>query len=143
MLEDFTPEDFDALIAAAPMAEKAALLNVIQELNTRKERERSKVDFLAFVNSVWPEFISGAHHKRIAKLFEAVARGEKKRVIINLGPRHAMQVDESIPTPKGWTTMKDLQVGDLVFGSDGAPTRVIGKSEVFHNRELYRVTTDD
>ena len=143
MLEDFTPEDFDALIAAAPMAEKAALLNVIQELNTRKERECSKVDFLAFVNSVWPEFISGAHHKRIAKLFEAVARGEKKRVIINLGPRHAVRVDEPIPTPKGWTIMKDLQVGDLVFGSDGAPTRVIGKSEVFHNRELYRVTTDD
>ena len=88
MLEDMSPEDFDDLISAAPMAEKAALLEVIQELNTRKERSQSRKDFLAFTNSVWPDFISGAHHRRIAKLFEAVARGEKKRIIINLGPRH-------------------------------------------------------
>jgi predicted phage terminase large subunit-like protein len=88
VLEDMSPEDFDDLISAAPMAEKAALLEVIQELNTRKERSQSRKDFLAFTNSVWPDFISGAHHRRIAKLFEAVARGEKKRIIINLGPRH-------------------------------------------------------
>ena len=88
MFEDFSPEDFDALISAAPLAEKAALLDVIQELNTRKERAHARKDYIAFVNSVWPDFISGAHHRRIAKLFEAVARGEKKRIIINLGPRH-------------------------------------------------------
>ncbi len=88
MFEDFSPEDFDALISAAPLAEKAALLDVIQELNTRKERAHAREDYIAFVNSVWPDFISGAHHRRIAKLFEAVARGEKKRIIINLGPRH-------------------------------------------------------
>jgi len=88
VFEDFSPEDFDALISAAPLAEKAALLDVIQELNTRKERAHAREDYIAFVNSVWPDFISGAHHRRIAKLFEAVARGEKKRIIINLGPRH-------------------------------------------------------
>ena len=88
MFKDLSPEDMERLISAAPTAEKAALLEIIQELNTRKEREVSREDFLAFTNSVWPDFISGAHHRRIAKLFEAVARGEKKRIIINLGPRH-------------------------------------------------------
>lgn len=88
MLDDLSEKDLDALIKAAPVAEKTALLEVIQELNTRKERAQSRQDFLSFVHSVWPDFIGGAHHKRIAKLFEAVARGEKKRIIINLGPRH-------------------------------------------------------
>lgn len=88
MLEDLSEEDLNALIKAAPVAEKTALLEVIQELNTRRERAQSRQNFLAFTKSVWPDFISGSHHRRIAKLFEAVARGEKKRIIINLGPRH-------------------------------------------------------
>lgn len=88
MLDNFAPEELEALIQAAPKEEKARLLEVIEELNTRKDRAMAKMDFIAFVNAVWPDFISGAHHKRIAKLFEAVARGEKKRIIINLGPRH-------------------------------------------------------
>lgn len=85
---NFTEEELEALLQAAPKEEKQALLHTIEELNLRKERARAQKEFLPFVQSVWPDFISGAHHKRIAKLFEAVARGEKKRVIINLGPRH-------------------------------------------------------
>lgn len=85
---DISEADLEALIKAAPKEEQLTLLKTIEELNTRKERERARKDFIAFVNSVWPDFISGSHHRRIAKLFEAVARGEKKRVIINLGPRH-------------------------------------------------------
>lgn len=85
---DISEEDLEALIKAAPKEEQLTLLKTIEELNTRKERARARKDFIAFVNAVWPDFISGSHHRRIAKLFEAVARGEKKRVIINLGPRH-------------------------------------------------------
>ena len=88
MLDDFNPEDIEALLAAAPKEEKTKLLGIIDELNTRKDRVKAQDDFIYFVQQVWPDFISGSHHRRIAKIFEAVARGEKKRVIINLGPRH-------------------------------------------------------
>jgi predicted phage terminase large subunit-like protein len=37
---------------------------------------------------MWPEFIAGRHHKIIAEKFERVARGELKRLIINMAPRH-------------------------------------------------------
>ena len=87
-MHEFSEQELEALIQAAPKEEQLALLKAIEELNTRRERELAKKDFIAFVKSVWPDFISGAHHRRIAKLFEAVARGEKKRIIINLGPRH-------------------------------------------------------
>ena len=47
-----------------------------------------KNDFLTFVRVMWPEFIAGEHHKIIAEKFERVARGELKRLIINMAPRH-------------------------------------------------------
>jgi predicted phage terminase large subunit-like protein len=45
-------------------------------------------DFLTFVKKVWPDFIAGRHHKIIAEKLERVARGELKRLIINMAPRH-------------------------------------------------------
>ena len=53
-----------------------------------KEREISQQRFLKFTQKVWPTFISGRHHARMAEAFERVARGECKRLIINMPPRH-------------------------------------------------------
>jgi predicted phage terminase large subunit-like protein len=50
--------------------------------------ERCKESFLFFVQQMWPVFISGQHHKIMADAFERVARGELKRLIINMPPRH-------------------------------------------------------
>lgn len=82
------PVILEEALRNAPPKERARILGLVEELNKRKVREEAQEDFLTYVNAVWPDFISGAHHRRIAKIFEAVARGEKKRVIINLGPRH-------------------------------------------------------
>lgn len=41
-----------------------------------------------------------------------------------------LAIDTPIPTPSGFTTMGALKVGDLVFGSDGKPYPVMGKSVV-------------
>ena len=50
--------------------------------------EKCQNNFLDFVKHVWPEFIAGRHHKIIAEKLERVARGELKRLIINMAPRH-------------------------------------------------------
>jgi len=52
------------------------------------EKQLAQDTFMGFVNRVWPEFISGRHHKIMAKAFERVAKGECKRLIINMPPRH-------------------------------------------------------
>jgi predicted phage terminase large subunit-like protein len=85
---EISPEEYEKVLSVASAEEKKRLTALMSELALRKERAMSRKDFIAFAHSVWPDFISGAHHRRIAKLFEAVARGEKKRIIINLGPRH-------------------------------------------------------
>jgi len=53
-----------------------------------EKNEACQKDFLTFVKTVWPEFIAGRHHRIIAEKLERVARGELKRVIINMAPRH-------------------------------------------------------
>lgn len=53
-----------------------------------EKNEACQNDFLTFVKTVWPEFIAGRHHRIIAEKLERVARGELKRVIINMAPRH-------------------------------------------------------
>jgi len=58
------------------------------KLEKLKDRELCQEKFIKFVERVWPTFISGAHHKRMAEAFERVANGTCKRLIINMPPRH-------------------------------------------------------
>lgn len=53
-----------------------------------------------------------------------------------------LAIDTPIPTPSGWTTMGELEAGDLVFGLDGKPTNVIIKSEI-HSRPCFKLTFGD
>ena len=53
-----------------------------------EKHEKCQEDFLVFVKNMWPDFIAGRHHKIIAEKLERVARGELKRLIINMAPRH-------------------------------------------------------
>lgn len=55
----------------------------------------------------------------------------------------ALALDTPLPTPTGWTTMGEVQVGDLLLGSNGEPTQVIKTTEVQENRDCYRVSFAD
>jgi replicative DNA helicase len=55
----------------------------------------------------------------------------------------ALALDTPLPTPSGWTTMGEVQVGDQLIGADGRPTEVIAATEVMHGRPCYEVEFDD
>lgn len=55
----------------------------------------------------------------------------------------ALALDTPIPTPKGWTTMGELSVGDEIFGPDGKPGKVVDATGVMHGRPCYRITFSD
>ena len=79
------------LLKILPNLPEAQLRDLIVSLDEQEilaEREEARGSFMAFVKKVWPNFIEGSHHKRMAKAFERVARGECKRLIINMPPRH-------------------------------------------------------
>jgi hypothetical protein len=54
-----------------------------------------------------------------------------------------LALDTPVPTPSGWTTMGAITPGDVVFGRDGLPARVLGVSPVHTGRPCYRVTFSD
>ena len=51
-------------------------------------QKHGKDNFLDFIAHVYPGYKVGAHHRRLAQIFEDIARGKKKRVIVNIAPRH-------------------------------------------------------
>jgi predicted phage terminase large subunit-like protein len=82
------PQKIKNLINRLPPEEKADLLKKLELLNEKKTQEKAEQSFLDFVQSMWPAFIEGEHHKIMADAFERVATGELKRLIINMPPRH-------------------------------------------------------
>jgi hypothetical protein len=55
----------------------------------------------------------------------------------------ALDINTKIPTPNGWTTMGELQIGDVVFSSNGKPTNVINVTPFQYNRVCYNVKFSD
>jgi hypothetical protein len=47
-----------------------------------------------------------------------------------------------LPTPDGFTTMRDIEEGDIVFDQYGKECRVVGKSKV-KIKDCFRITFDD
>jgi len=92
------------------------------------------------------------HHPMVVGLGKDV---EGKTVLANLakmphvlvagatGSGKALALDTPIPTPRGWTTMGEIQVGDEVFDERGHPCSVIAATPVMHGRPCYEVEFSD
>jgi predicted phage terminase large subunit-like protein len=85
-----TPEEIKQLQAILPTLnaqEKAELLADLEERASRASKQIGKDSMLGFAMHVYPGFKIGPHHRKLAKIFEDVISGKKKRVIINIAPR--------------------------------------------------------
>ena len=69
-------------------SQEAQKLKLELRLAQLQKNEACQNHFLPFVKAMWPEFITGKHHKIISQKLERVANGELKRLIINMPPRH-------------------------------------------------------
>jgi predicted phage terminase large subunit-like protein len=64
-------------------------LELTEARRTQEVRGRAQDTFMPFVHHVYENFIEGRHHRVIAEKLEKVARGEIKRLIVNMPPRHS------------------------------------------------------
>lgn len=70
--------------------------------------------------------------------------GAKNISVVALkGSGKALALDTPLPTPTGWTTMGEVQPGDLLLGRDGKPTRVTAATAVMHDHQCYEVHFSD
>ena len=88
MIDNISLADIPKVLPMLNEAEKNLILAELAKLEKLKEKELAQEKFIKYVNQIWPVFISGRHHAKMAHAFERVAKGELKRLIINMPPRH-------------------------------------------------------
>jgi predicted phage terminase large subunit-like protein len=76
------------IIELLPEDEKAPILPIANAYLASLTKEQGEIDFMSFVQTMWPGFIYGDHHALMAAKFEEIASGKTKRLIINMPPRH-------------------------------------------------------
>ena len=81
-------EKAEQVLPNLPPAAQQKIGSLLAEARKLKTKQLVKNDFMAFVKYVWPGFIHGAHHEKMAEAFQQVAEGKLKRLIINMPPRH-------------------------------------------------------
>ena len=86
-------------IKKLPPDVKKDFMKMYLRLADKKKESKIQNDFMSFVKHMWPEFIEGQHHKIIAEKFNKISRGELKRVIINMPPRHTKSEFSSYMLP--------------------------------------------
>lgn len=77
-----------AAIHALPPEDKQEILTLIEQIEEAKEIEKAKANYLLFVKKMWPSFINGRHHEIMSDAFDRIIKGDLKRLIINMPPRH-------------------------------------------------------
>jgi len=86
-----TPQQIEKLKSLLPTAssdEKRKILELIKVWDSESVQVVGKDSILEFAEHVYPGYKVGPHHRRLAKIFEDIAAGKKKRVIVNIAPRH-------------------------------------------------------
>jgi len=86
-----TAEDIELLEKALPTMsadEKRRTLERMRVYQQALVKDKGAESFLEFIQHVYPDYKIGPHHRRLAKIFEDVANGKKKRVVVNIAPRH-------------------------------------------------------
>jgi predicted phage terminase large subunit-like protein len=86
-----TPEQIQKLKSLLPtMSEedKKRTLLQLKRYDAETVQTMGKDSLLSFAEHVYPGYKVGPHHRKLAKLFEDIANGAKKRIIVNIAPRH-------------------------------------------------------
>jgi predicted phage terminase large subunit-like protein len=138
-MSDISLKDIETLLDSGKLSDSdmRVLEAQLTKLEQLKARELSQEKFIRFVEKVWPTFISGRHHKRMAEAFERVANGQTKRLIINMPPRHTKSEFASYLLPAWFLgrfphkkVIQSSNTGELAVGF-GRKVRNLVDSEVY------------
>ena len=139
MLADISLQDIPGILSSLSLAEQEILLAQLEKLEELKTKKLAQDKFLKFVEQVWPTFIGGRHHARMADAFERVARGECKRLIINMPPRHTKSEFASYLLPAWFLgkfphkkVIQASHTAELAVGF-GRKVRNLVDTEAYHN----------
>ena len=138
LLDNVSLKDIPSILSKLTLSEQERLLAELDHLTALRTKQLSQDRFIAFVNEMWPSFISGRHHTKMAEAFERVARGECKRLIINMPPRHTKSEFASYLLPAwflgkypGKKVIQTSHTAELAVGF-GRKVRNLVDTEIYH-----------
>jgi predicted phage terminase large subunit-like protein len=91
MNQSLTPEKIFKLrqgLPNMPDRQRRRTLALLKDYDARITQNLGRESFLDFINHVYPGYKVGPHHLKLIQIFEDIAAGKKKRVIVNIAPRH-------------------------------------------------------
>ena len=91
-------EEFDQIKEQYPDVAQE-LLELSDAIQAKNLQNKGQENFIEYVKHMWPDVIIGSHHKRFAEKLEGVAKGEIKRLIVNMPPRHTKSEFASVFFP--------------------------------------------
>jgi predicted phage terminase large subunit-like protein len=152
MIDILSPQE--AMAAQRAMAhmtkfEKLAFLENLEQKENRAQLKKAKNDPIEFAKRIYPGFKVGPHHRKLAKIFQDVVDGNKKRVIINIAPRMGKSEFSSYLFPAyflGNYPEKKIIMGTHTAGLSedfGRRVRNLIESEEYHDLFPETVVADD
>src|SRR3974390_2768275 len=116
LIDRLTPSDAKQLQAQFAAYERALA------------RESRQNTYLEFVKAMWPAYIHGRHLEIMAGAFERIARGELKRLMIHMPPRHSKSENGSYLFPAWFLgrspEKKVIQIGHTAEHATGYGRKV-------------------
>ncbi len=95
------------------------ILQLQERLDLLNARDACHDSFMEYIRYIWPSFIEGEHHRLIADKLTRVAKGELKRLIVNMPPRHTKSEFASIYFPSWMMGLKpDLKIMQTTHTAD-------------------------
>jgi len=95
------------------------MLQLQERLNLIDAQEKSRDSFMEYIRFIWPNFIEGDHHRVVADKLTAVARGDIKRLIVNMPPRHTKSEFASVYFPSWVMGLKpDMKIMQTTHTAD-------------------------
>ena len=90
-IQGFDPAELQLALSklhTLPRAEQIDFLRTLEAYESEMQLHQRQTSFLPFIKHVYPGYKVGPHHRHLAQIFEDIANGVKKRVIVNIAPRH-------------------------------------------------------
>ena len=99
--------------------EMKEILMLQERLSLLETQDKAKESFMEYIRYIWPGFIEGDHHRLIADKLTRVAKGELKRLIVNMPPRHTKSEFASIYFPSWAMGLKpDMKIMQTTHTAD-------------------------
>lgn len=112
-------------------------------VNTNKTLENNNLELLDIEKGVFPEYLiyrtsSDGKFKLAGQIDLLIKDGND----IYIYDYKGLPLDTPIATINGWTTIKDIKEGDIIFDKDGNTTKVVHKSNIHYN-PCYKIVFDN